>query len=380
MTIESATALGKSVNPHLLWRQWALSFGATTVFIFINTTTIWFSSRSGLFPNSPAMQFRWLLLEQLAHWYPIALLTPLLLWLASRYSFERTNWRQHLSIHLALNLGFHLVHTAISVPLMSFAEVEPATASTLLKMFLMRLLTRLPINTIIYLTIVGTGYAVDYYRRYREQEFQAVQLEARLIEAQLQALRMQLQPHFLFNTLHAISTLMEDDLKAARRMIARLSELLRLTLENAGQQKVPLRQELDALERYLEIEQIRFQDRLDVQMKIEPKALVALVPNLLLQPIVENAIRHGIAPSSNAGEIEISAERRNGHLILQVRDNGAGIAAGALTEGVGLTNTKTRLQQLYAEDFNLSLENSVRGGALVTIAIPFESVATSTHD
>lgn len=326
------------------------------------------------------MQFRWLLVEQLGYWYSIALLTPLLLWLAARYSFDRVNWRQPLGAHVALNLGFHLCHTAISVPLMSLAESDPIALSTLSKFFLARLLTRLPINVILYWSIVGTGYAVDYYRRFREQEVQAVHLEARLIEAQLQALRMQLQPHFLFNTLHAISTLMEDDIKAARRMIARLSELLRLTLDTAGQQKVTLRQELEALERYLEIEQIRFQDRLCVRMQIAPATLTARVPNLVLQPIVENAIRHGIAPSSTAGQIEITAEQQNGHLILQVRDDGLGWRPDNFTEGVGLANTKMRLQQLYEENYQLRLEDAGNGGAQVTIAIPFESEGPGRYE
>src|SRR5262245_40790860 len=198
-------------------------------------------------------------------------------------------------------------------------------------------------------------------------------LETQLAQAQLQSLKMQLHPHFLFNTLHAISALMDDDVKAARRMIARLSELLRLTLENAGQQEFSLRQELDALERYLEIEQIRFQDRLTVRLAVAPETLDASVPNLILQPIVENAIRHGIAPRSSAGWIEIRAERREGMVELQVIDDGPGLqpAGEELREGIGLTNTRARLRQLYGDEHRIEIEDAAEGGLAVKLSIPY---------
>jgi two-component system LytT family sensor kinase len=189
----------------------------------------------------------------------------------------------------------------------------------------------------------------------------------------LQALKMQLHPHFLFNTLHAISALMDDDVKGARRMIARLSELLRLTLESVGQQEVSLRQELDALERYLEIEQIRFQDRLTVRLAVAPETLGASVPNLVLQPIVENAIRHGIAPRSSAGRIEIRAERQDGMIELQVIDDGPGLSPGGeeFKEGIGLTNTRARLRQLYGDGHRIEIKDADGGGLAVKLSIPF---------
>jgi LytS/YehU family sensor histidine kinase len=249
-----------------------------------------------------------------------------------------------------------------------------------------RLIGRLPIDVIFYWTIVGVGYAFEYYRRFREQQLQAAGLELRatrletqLARAQLQALKMQLHPHFLFNTLHAISALMDDDIKGARRMIARLSELLRLTLEGAGRQEVSLRQELDALERYLEIEQIRFQDRLKVHLAVEPETLDASVPNLVLQPIVENAVRHGIAPRSSAGRIEIRAERRDGMIELQVIDDGPGLhpygegCPDEFREGIGLANTRARLRRLYGDEHCIEIRNADEGGLVVKLAIPFRT-------
>ena len=180
-----------------------------------------------------------------------------------------------------------------------------------------------------------------YYSRYREGELRTAQLSAQLAQAQLQALRAQLHPHFLFNTLNAISTLVHKDPDIADRMIARLSDLLRLTLENIGVQEVRLAQELEFLERYLEIERMRFPDRLQVRMHIAPETLDAWAPYLILQPIVENAIRHGIAPRSTPGTVEIRADCKNDRLILEVRDDGPGISPDRnLKDGVGISSTR----------------------------------------
>src|SRR5262249_40591374 len=199
-------------------------------------------------------------------------------------------------------------------------------------------------------------------------ELKASQLEARLAQAQLQALKMQLHPHFLFNTLHAISALMRKDVEEADRMITRLSDLLRLTLENVGAQEATLRQELEILGRYLEIEQRRFGDRLQVKMEIEPETLDARAPNLILQPLVENAIRHGIAPRSAPGLIEIRASRAGDKLELQVRDNGVGLPTDhrePIKEGVGLANTRARLEQLYGAAYRFEVNNFYRCGMIV---------------
>jgi LytS/YehU family sensor histidine kinase len=231
--------------------------------------------------------------------------------------------------------------------------------------------------------LVVLRHTFDFYTRYREEELRGSRMEAQLAQAQLQALRMQLHPHFLFNTLNAVSALMHRDLDAAERMLARLSDFLRLTLETGGAHEVPLRQELDFLRRYLEIEQTRFADRLDVRVDVEPVTLDARVPNLILQPLVENAIRHGVARSSAAGRIEIAAHRRNGSLLLEVRDDGPGLPEGAdrpEREGVGLTNTRARLRQLYGATSHLTLANRREGGLHVTLTLPFRTQPRGAED
>ncbi len=354
------------------WSKWAVSLAVCTQFIVISSTAAYLSYSLGMFPRERGFSWWRTLLEQAMVWYPMALLVPPILWAGQKLPLERRNWKRSVPVHLALTFCFDAVLTLSALSLFSLIEPLQREGHSLSFIFLSRFVARLPISFITYWAILGAGYAVEYYRRFREQQLQASRLQAMLVEAQLQALKMQLHPHFLFNTLHAISALMDEDVKAARRMIARLSELLRLTLENAGRQEVPLRQELDALERYLEIEQIRFQDRLTVQLRIEPETLEARVPNLILQPIVENSIRHGIAPLSDAGKIEISATRHNGHLELSVRDDGPGIVAGEFgKDGIGLANTRSRLQQLYGNAHRLDIENVAEGGLLVKMTIPF---------
>jgi LytS/YehU family sensor histidine kinase len=228
----------------------------------------------------------------------------------------------------------------------------------------------------IYLLIALMSYAYSYYRRFRQGQLRTLQLEAQLSQAQLQALKMQLHPHFLFNTLHSISALLTKDVEAARKMISRLGDFLRLTLENSGSQEVTLQQEMDFLRCYLEIERIRFQNRLVTRMDVNSQALAAKVPNLILQPIVENAIRHGIAPRSTPGLIEIEAKQLNGTLRIQVRDNGPGLPehrnSGSLfKKGLGLANTESRLERLYGADHLFDLTNNPAGGLIVTLEIPF---------
>jgi sensor histidine kinase YesM len=360
--------------------RWLAIFGVCTLFLLLNSAIIWYGVRAGFFPNAQPMRWGTLLLEQLTVWYPVALLAPACLWLAARYRLERERLLPTLAIHLGINLAFHVCLVLITLPLSQLIWREPIFSLRFLQNLHQRLIGRLPVDVILYWMIVGAGYAFEYHRRFREQQLQAArlelratQLETQLAQAQLQALKMQLHPHFLFNTLHAISALMDDDVKGARRMIARLSELLRLTLESVGRQEVSLRQELDALERYLEIEQIRFQDRLTVRLAVAPETLDASVPNLVLQPIVENAIRHGIAPRSSAGRIEIRAERRDGMIELQVIDDGPGLQPDGkeLKEGIGLANTRARLRRLYGDEHRIEIKDADEGGLAVKLSIPF---------
>ena len=200
------------------------------------------------------------------------------------------------------------------------------------------------------------------------------QLEGQLAAAQLDALRMQLNPHFLFNTLHAVSTLMARDVDGARRMISDLSNLLRLVLDGSDGPEVPLDDELDVLGHYLDIERTRFADRLDVAMDVDADARGALVPTLILQPLVENAIKHGIAPRGEGGRVEIAAHRLNGHLVVHVCDDGPGVPLnGPTRDGVGLKNTRDRLEKLYGTDAELTLRNRPDGGLDAEVRLPYHT-------
>jgi len=210
-------------------------------------------------------------------------------------------------------------------------------------------------------------------------------LEAQLVQAQLQALKMQLHPHFLFNTLNSISALLHHDPELADRMIARLGDFLRLTLDNSGAQEVTLQKELEFLKCYLEIERVRFQDRLTVSYDVAPETLEAMVPNLVWQPIVENAIRHAIAPRAGKGQIEVRAQRTGAKLQLQVQDDGPGLPTnqnsnGSSSKGVGLANTRERLRQLYGSNHRFELANGSGRGLVVTLEIPFNPSVNRTDE
>lgn len=242
----------------------------------------------------------------------------------------------------------------------------------------------LPFATLFYGLILGISSALDYYRQFRERQLRASQLEARLAQAELQMLKMQLHPHFLFNTLNGITGLVRDnDNAAAVRMLVRLSDLLRQTLENAGKQEVRLAEELEWLELYLELQQIRFSDRLRVSVNAEPDVLDAMIPNLITQPLVENAIRHGLAPRSVPGSVSLTAQRENGRLRLCVCDDGVGLPEGwrlTSSKGVGLLNTEARLRQLYGAEFGLEVRNREKGGVEALLSIPLHMSSVFDHD
>jgi sensor histidine kinase YesM len=225
------------------------------------------------------------------------------------------------------------------------------------------------------------SHAFDYYFRYRSGEVRAAHLQTQLAQAQLQALKMQLHPHFLFNALNAIAELVHRNPKAAEQMVTQLSDMLRLTLDSIGVQEVSLKQELDFLKKYLEIEQTRFHDRINVEMFIAPGVLDARVPNMILQPLVENAVRYAVAPRATGGRIEIHAHRDNGMLQLKVCDDGRGLPADAghsraSGRGVGLSNTRARLEHLYGSRHRFELLSSQGRGLTVSMAFPFREDRT----
>lgn len=313
------------------------------------------------------------------YWYIWAALTPFILWFAKKFRLERGNlWRGALPL-LAAGLLIAPIQAALETAIAFTIEfTRKGMTEDLLRRWNVLgqgILVESFSNIIIYLLILSGHYAYDYYRKYRDREMRSLELEGRLTQAELHNLKAQLQPHFLFNTLHTISVLMMRDTAAANRMLIRLSDLLRLSLDNVRSQEVSLKEELDFLAGYLEIEQTRFRDRLNVCLKIEPTTINARVPNLILQPLVENSIKHGIAKMPRGGTIEICSALVNGDLMLEVRDDGPGFPktdGEALTEGVGLGNTRARLLQLYGTRHKFELRNKPGGGLLVTLVIPFE--------
>ncbi|HEV8541545.1 MAG TPA: histidine kinase, partial [Verrucomicrobiae bacterium] len=308
----------------------------------------------------------------LGDWYVFALLSIPVVKLARAFPFERRTWGRVAFVHLIYSLLFSFVYIVLRALVLEVQTmIEPSVALPFARAFSV-LSKTFQYNIWVYWVILSVCHAFDYYEKFHERELRASELEKRLTQAKLQSLQSQMNPHFLFNTLHTISALMHKDVEAADRMVMKLSELLRLALDNTEAHEVPLSQELDFLSRYLEIEKTRFRERLNIEMNIAPETLKALVPNLVLQPLVENAIRHGIERHARPGKIILRAEQQNGHLRLEVQDNGGGLPReGPKREGIGISNTRSRLQQLYGPDQKFELQNVESGGLLARVIIPF---------
>jgi len=344
------------------WVKWLIGFCFWTMLGLSFASQFYISSaKAGL-----AVSWKQAVQYALGDWYVFALLSVPVIQLARRFRFDGGTWGVSLTIHLFSSVLFSLAYMVMRAWVgqwQSHAAFSDVFRPLLVKTW--------HFNLLIYWVIVAVSHAFDYYRRYRERELRAAELEKRLVQAKLQALQMQLNPHFLFNTLHSISSLMHKDVEAADRMITRLSDLLRAALAGANTQEVSLRQELTLLNLYLGIEQIRFGSRLSVKISAAPDTLDAQVPNLILQPLVENAIRHGIEPRARPGLIELQAHRRDAALDLVVSDNGSGLRNGAVKEGVGLSNTRARLRELYGSEHRFELLRGPEGGVRVELSIPF---------
>lgn len=355
-------------KPNKPWLKWLLLFALWTLVGLAFAGQAYLSREKA---GNPA-PWSFVLGRALADWYLYALLSVPALWLARRFSFRGGNWTAAVALHLLASAAFSISYMALRALVAQWQtrhEIEPVSFSAA---FSSAFVATFFFNLLIYWVIILAQHAFAYYDELRERELHTAELETRLTEARMQALQMQLNPHFLFNTLNAISTLVHKDADAADRMIGQLSELLRYTLESTDAQEVSLRQELDFLGRYLEIQKVRFGERLTVRHEIAPETLDVLVPNLILQPLVENAIEHGISPHARPGEIVLRAARQDGRLELQVQDNGGGLPKGkSIEESVGLGNTRARLQQLYGGQQQLELRNADKGGMNVKIIVPW---------
>jgi signal transduction histidine kinase len=368
-------------DPRALWFVLMAICAAYAVFasvVSVGYTAVYGLSRWSLRPDTTAI-FPYLIVMNLFMWVGYALWTPAIFWLGRRFRFDRRGWKTALAVHAPASLVITSVHMVIvgtvRFTLQGMRGGDPDWSQTIADAFFRTVDLQLPF----YWGIIGLQHAVDYYRQARARELRAARLEMRLIESQLQTLQQQLQPHFLFNTLHAISTLVHRDPEKADVMIERLSDLLRITLQKVGVQEVELAEELEYLRAYLDIEQVHFGPRLIVEYRIDAAALDAMVPTLILQPLVENAIRHGLEPMVRGGCLAIEAQADGDTLWLRIRDNGVGFAIGQpRRDGVGLANTRSRLDRLYEEQAALTIRENPGGGALVDIYLPLRRPAFAT--
>jgi two-component system LytT family sensor kinase len=363
--------------------RWAGIWGAACL-IFVSQNALRYIMR-----DQPVDWFNALWLEAL-YWVPWLALTPVLLWAARSKPLGSAAPRSHIAWHLAIMVALSFVQVPAADALQYFAGVHhaatpPAGGPVQVIDLFRRSFPALVITAWWkYWVFMGLYYAFDYHRRFREREVAAAHLETQLATAHLQALRMQLHPHFLFNALHSAAMLTMMDPEAAHRVLVQLSALLRTTLDRSAAPEVPLSEEIDFMDHYLAIEQIRFQDRLRVDIHADDDALSAVVPNLILQPLVENAVRHGIARRTDARCLTIRAARENGSLVLEVEDDGPGLPPGwTLTppdgSGVGLTNVRSRLERTYGEQARLELLTPAdeagrpRPGVLARVTIPYRT-------
>jgi two-component system, LytTR family, sensor kinase len=351
-----------------LWLK-GLVFLAFWTFIGLSFASQFYIS-SGQFGHG--ISWRQAVAFSLGDWYVWAVVSLPVIWLARRFPLAGASWKWNLAGHLVFSGLASLVFIVLRAWLGQWQSWMGGQAVPFPEVFQPLLIKTFHFNLLIYWVIVSVVHALDYYAKYMERERLTAALEHDLVQVRLQALHSQLNPHFLFNTLHAIACLMHKNVDTAERMLVRLSDLLRRSLDSSSSHQISLRQELDFLEHYLEIEQTRFGERLQVIKRIDPEVLNGQVPSFVLQPLVENAIRHGIEPHARAGRIELNARKDSEGLQLEVRDNGNGMPTGnKLEEGIGLSNTRARLQHLYPGQHQFKLLNQEGGGLLVQILLPF---------
>ena len=369
----TAGLAARETKSYSTWRKAALLFVGWTIVAFTFAAV---SYTAALLENNkqfvPADAVRLNLIQ----FYLWGAFSPFIFWFSRRFPVELRPVRvRNLLLHFAVLDLFAGVHQTIHLAL--FWLLTPRLHerfSSIAQYYHAYFGFGFYIDLIIAILITIAVHAYLYYQGLRASESEQAALKIQLAQAQLRALKMQLHPHFLFNTLHSISSLVLEDPPKANSMIARLGDFLRLTLDHSEQQLVTLKEETEFVRCYLEIEQVRFGDRLEVQFQIEPATLAAEVPHLILQPVVENAIQHAIAPRASGGQVTIAARRVNDLLQLEVRDSGPGMGKGATSQpphGVGLVNVRARLERLYGEQFRLELTNGANEGVAVVMQIPF---------
>jgi signal transduction histidine kinase len=406
-------AKAKSVygEPSLLLRQ--LAIGAflfilgTVLGVFLASLPV--RSRTPLGGSFPADLLNLVGIGSLT-WYACLLSSPLYVWLARRFPIYQQRWRRNLAIHVLITAALVILTGVIyfqlfprpagKVPAPAEKVASPTSAAPnenppatqprgaapgrlqmpeLWRFLLFRFFT----ESLPFWAMIALIHAFEFRRRYRQREFETARLQTQLAQSRLEALTAQLHPHFLFNTLQGISTLMHRDVKAADAMLSRLSDLLRLTLQRGDRQEVPLSEEMEMLSNYVEISRERFKDRLVFETRISPDACSACVPFFILQPLVENALQHGIARRAGVGRVSVSARRQGDRLHLEVTDDGPGLTKEEYAfprEGIGLSNTRQRLLELYRDEQSLRLEAPSEGGLRVELIIPYRAAPLETQE
>lgn len=355
-------------------RKWARQFSI----IF----TIW--TASGLFMagqwyilmrGSPYPTFwRRVLIPTLLTRWIFALLTPAVLWFSSRFPFGRGHWLRSVGWHLLGAVGFLILWVSIRLPL--YPITDPRTGKMVglsWRLYHDVILEDALYSAMIYGTIVAVSQLWEYYRKFREREMRASRLEAELARAELKVLKMQMDPHFLFATLHSVSTLIHQDVEAADDLVASLSELLRINLDTADEQEVTLKREIDYFNVYVEVQRIRFRNRLAVHISVDPQSLDAIVPNMILPALVENSIGRGMEESNRVGQVEIRSELKAGKLRIEIHDDlprQQGAEERRLDSDPGLANTQARLQHLYGASHYFTLGTKPGGGSWLAVEIP----------
>jgi signal transduction histidine kinase len=337
--------------------RWLLGLTAYTMLGLLFTSQVWIDYAYARHP----LTWRRAAAVALADWYLWALLTPGVIWLARRFRFDRRHWAGSLTVHIPVSLictvGKQLADTFSAMAITGITRAP----TTFMKVH---------VSFLTYWAIVGIAYALEHYQKYRERELQAAHLQTALARAQVQSLQMQLHPHFLFNTLNTIAALMREDVEAADVMIARLGDLLRVTLATADVPEVSLRRELALVDMYLDIQRARMGDRLTTRVSADPETLDVHVPILLLQPLVENAVRHGAAARPGPTSIEVRARRDGNFLVIDVEDDGPG-PPDSIVSGHGLENTRLRLAATHGPSAGLDVTPRPGGGATARIRLPF---------
>jgi len=354
-----------------LWRTTWIGFLCSTLIGLVFAAQFYLYLHSFGRPVTWAQTLKW----NLGSWYLWAVLSPAILWTSRRVALTRDRWLRAVTTHLAFGVLVSAVHvltyatwTWLAAPMF---DGPPNWTGSVRDSFTRGFSWEL----FCYAAIAVAFHALDTARRERQARIRASQLETQLAHAQLDALRMQLHPHFLFNTLNTIMALIRDDPQGAEEMVTRLSDLLRLTLETSNVQEIPLRQELDFARKYLDIQRVRFGERLESRFEVAPETLDAPVPTFMLQPVIENAVRHGLDSEAGTCDIRVVSRMSEGGLLIEVHDTGPGIGGGgdqAVREGIGISNTKARLHQVYGDRARFELRNDSPIGCVVSIRIPID--------